>query len=383
MYRAKINLRFTTIAVALIGVVSLGVLAFALPGATSNQPTPAVEDGKPGPIEVVARGLSSPRKVTWDPQRDRLLVAEAGQSCGQGPANCFNKTGAIFAYEPGKDRGASIASELPTLTLHLGGRVEVIGVHEVNTQNIRGWGDDLVAAIGLGYTATAADRAGFGPDALPLGQITRVTKSGRIIPVADLVTYEGQFNPDGVKVECNPYGMIHDSTGFVVADAAANAVMRVDPAGKISVVDVPPRLQLPDKSIDSAPTAVVRGPDGAYYVGELTGVPFPVGGARVWKLVPGQDRTLLSNGFTNILDLAFDRKGRLLVLEMADKGLLSRDTTGRLVRIEPNGEHTVLAREGLESPGGIEVAPNGDVYLTNRTNGPNFSGELLRIRGLG
>jgi hypothetical protein len=372
-----------------IVVMALGVLAFALPGATSEQPgakseqsAPTVAE-KPGPIEILATGLDSPRKVTWDSKRGRLLVAESGKSCGAGPQNCFNKTGAVFSYEPGANRGTRIATGLPTLTLHLGGRVEVIGVHEVNPQDVPGWGGDLLAAIGLGYTATAADRAGFGPDAMPLGQITRITESGRLIPVADLVTYEGQFNPDGAKVECNPFGMVTDATGSVVADAAANAVMRVENTGKISVVDVPPRLQVKDKSIDSGPTGIVRGPDGAYYVGELTGVPFPVGGARVWKLGPGPTRTLVSNGFTNILDLAIDRKGRLLVLEMAEHGLLSGDTTGRLVRIEPNGEHTVLASEGLVNPGGVEVTPDGDVYITNHTNGPNAGGELLRIRGLG
>jgi hypothetical protein len=367
--------------IALIGVVSLGALAFTWPDVEGNRSAP-VQTEKRGALEVVATGLNNPRKVTWDAEQKRLLVAEAGTSCGSG-TNCFNKTGSILAYKPGEHRGKRIVNALPTLTLFLNGRIEVIGVHEVNTQNIRGWGDDLVAAIGLGYTATAEDRTGYGPDAFPLGQITRVTKSGRIIPLADMVTYEGKHNPDGVLVECNPYGMIHDGSGFVVADAAANAVLRVKPNGDISVRDVPPRLEHKPESVDSAPTSIVRDREGAYFVGELTGVPFPVGGARVWKLSPGKSGELVSDGFTNILDLAIDRKGRLLVLEMAQNGLLSRDTTGRLVRIEPNGEHTVLASEGLESPGGIEVTPNGDLYITNHTNGPNGGGELLRMRGMG
>lgn len=367
--------------IALIGVVSLSVLAFTWPDVESDRPGPANAEQR-GKIEVVATGLNNPRKVTWDAARKRLLIAEAGTSCGNG-THCFNKTGSIYEHKPNDDRGKRIVNALPTLTLFLNGRVEVIGVHEVNTQKIRGWGDDLVAAIGLGYTATAEDRAGYGPEAAPLGQITRITKSGRVIPLADMVTYEGKHNPDGILVECNPYGMIHDSSGFVVADAAANAVLRVKPDGEISVRDVPPRLEHNPESVDSAPTSIVRDRDGAYFVGELTGVPFPVGGARVWKLEPGKDSKLVSNGFTNILDLAIDRKGRLLVLEMAQNGLLSRNPTGRLVRIEPNGEHTVLASEGLESPGGIEVTPNGDLYITNHTNGPNGGGELLRMRGMG
>jgi hypothetical protein len=128
---------------------------------------------------------------------------------------------------------------------------------------------------------------------------------------------------------------------------------------------------------------VDRGADGAYYVGELTGAPFPVGLARVWRVVPGQPATLVSGGFTNIIDLAVDRRGRVLVLEMAANGLLSGDPTGRLVRIEPDGTHTVLAQAGLSYPGGVDVAPNGDVYLTNQIVGPDGSGQLLRIRGIG
>lgn len=36
--------------------------------------------------------------------------------------------------------------------------------------------------------------------------------------------------------------------------------------------------------MESVPTAVVRGPGDAYYVGEFTGLPFPVGGANVYRV---------------------------------------------------------------------------------------------------
>lgn len=372
MHRAKAHLRFTTMTTTLIGVVTLG---FAPPGTASGQSAPVKAT-----IQVVETGLNNPRKVTWDAQEGRVVVAEAGRSCGDGTGNCFAETGSIFAYEPGEDQGRRIVTGLPTLTLYFGGRAEVIGVSEINTQSISGWGSDYLAAIGLGYTVTAADRAAFGPDALPLGHVARITRSGEIIRIADLVTFEGEHNPDGLLVECNPNGMVTDSTGSIVADAAGNDILRVTPTGEVSVLDVPPRVDFQDRQIDSVPTSIVRGPDGAYYVGELTGFPFPVGYARVWRLAPGQNRTLVASGLTNIIDLAFDRRGRLLVLELTARGLLSGDPTGRLVRIEPTGEHTVLAREGLVFPGGMEVVPNGDIYITNHTNGPDGGGELLRIR---
>ena len=53
------------------------------------------------------------------------------------------------------------------------------------------------------------------------------------------------------------------------------------------MVDAPPFLGLPPGAqmpMQSVPTSIVKGPDGAYYVGELTGFPFQVGAARVWRL---------------------------------------------------------------------------------------------------
>ena len=56
------------------------------------------------------------------------------------------------------------------------------------------------------------------------------------------------------------------------------------------------------------PTSVVKGPDGAYYVGQLTGFPFPPGGANVWRVKPGHDPEVFKGGFTNIIDIAFDKR---------------------------------------------------------------------------
>ena len=44
------------------------------------------------------------------------------------------------------------------------------------------------------------------------------------------------------------------------------------------------------------------GPYGAYYVGELTGVPFAVGAARVYRVVPGKAPQVFLEGFAVIID---------------------------------------------------------------------------------
>jgi sugar lactone lactonase YvrE len=165
-----------------------------------------------------------------------------------------------------------------------------------------------------------------------------------------------------------------------VTDAGGNDLLKVDHKGRISVVAVfPPRLvdappDIPDLPaqipMQAVPTSVVKGPDGAYYVGQLTGFPFPVGAANVWRVVPGHKPKVFAAGFTNIIDIAFDRHGRLYVLEIATNGLLSAGENelpqGRLVRVNRDGSRTTLAQEGLSAPGGF-VLGHGAAYITNNS----------------
>ena len=66
-------------------------------------------------------------------------------------------------------------------------------------------------------------------------------------------------------------------------------------------------------TVQSVPTSVAVGPDGALYAGELTGFPFNPGDARVWRVVPGHAPTVYARGFTNISAIAFDRSGEVIV----------------------------------------------------------------------
>ena len=127
-----------------------------------------------------------------------------------------------------------------------------------------------------------------------------------------------------------------------------------------------------------------KGSDGSYYVGELTGFPFPVGEARVYRVKPGSDRPrVYAEGFTNIIDVAIGPDGSLYVLEIVKKGLLQAegpegDMTGRLVRVRPNGEQRTVASDELVAPSGVAVAPDGTVYVSNFGIFPN-QGQVVRI----
>jgi sugar lactone lactonase YvrE len=117
--------------------------------------------------------------------------------------------------------------------------------------------------------------------------------------------------------------------------------------------------------MQSVPNAVASASDGTLYVGELTGFPFPVDGARVYRLANGVPE-IFAEGFTNIIDLDFDSNGNLYVLEYATNGLLSGDLTGALTRLNPDGTRTTLLQEGLIAPTSFTFGDNGDVFIANR-----------------
>ena len=115
---------------------------------------------------------------------------------------------------------------------------------------------------------------------------------------ADVLANEAAANPDGTDIDSNPVGLVRDGEGYVVADAGANAVVRASHKGTFTTITAlppgsalaPPFLGLPPGTqipTDAVPTSVVRGPDGAYYVSQLTGFPFEAGDANIWRVVPG------------------------------------------------------------------------------------------------
>jgi hypothetical protein len=230
---------------------------------------------------------------------------------------------------------------------------------------------------------------GAGFAALYQGQFKRAPR--RII--ADLGAFEKANNPTGDEIDTNPFGLLRDGDRWIVADAGANALLEVHPNGHVKtlaifpnrMVEAPPFLGLPPGTkipMDEVPTSVVKGPDGAYYVGQLTGFPFPVDGARVYRITPGADPAtaaeVYAEGFTNIIDIAFGPNGRLYVLEIFKNGLLSGDLTGALIRVNADGSQTLITDQ-LTAPGGLAIARNGTFYVSNKTIFAG-KGELLQIK---
>jgi len=347
-----------------------------------------------GRLEVVASGLDNPRGIAVGP-RGQIYVAEAGKggrSCANLPAEgesgevCYGLTGAITEISGGSQR--RVLQRLPSLAARDGS--SATGPHDVS---LRGSGS-LDITMGLGFERTSEQVVqAFGHRAGLLGTVLQAPPGGPVHVAADMFAFEASNNPDGDVVDTNPYGVLaRPGDRSVVADAGGNDLLRVGPNG-VSVlavfppqmVDAPPFLGLPPGAqipAQSVPTSLAQGPDGAFYVGELTGFPFAKGRARVWRVVPGQAPAVFATGFTNIIDVTFGPNGGMYVLELVKNGLLQAgtDPSGALTRIGRDGSRTEVASEGLVFPGGVAVADNGSVYVTNFSASPG-QGQVVRIRG--
>jgi hypothetical protein len=165
----------------------------------------------------------------------------------------------------------------------------------------------------------------------------------------------------------------------------------VTPAGTVKTLavlpfgetDAPPFLGAPAGTklpYQPVPTGVVRGPGGTALLGQLTGFPFPIGGADVFRYRPSGALKAVSTGHTNVVDVANGPKGSHYVLSIAKNGLLGEDMTGSLVRVSRTGAKTELVPGKLTAPSGMTVARNGDVYVTDRSVSAT-EGRVVRIRG--
>jgi sugar lactone lactonase YvrE len=313
-------------------------------------------------------------------------VAESGSGgtgkCIESPEDgsqaCFGRTGSVTRITRHSQR--RVLTGLPSVAEE--GGVAASGPVDLG---FSGWTGYLLVGNPGGGTET---REQLGPGARRFGKLLKVDLHG-IRAVADFPRFEENNNPDeggGVPpgepgaIDSNPNGLLVRHRSQLVTDAGGNDLLKVDHKGRISVVAVfPPRLVPappgipglpPELPMQAVPTSVVKGPDGAYYVGQLTGFPFPPGGANVFRVVPGKAPKVYAAGFTNIIDIAFDKKGRLYVLEIATNGLLNTPEgelpTGRLVRVNKDGSQKTLASEGLAAPGGF-VLGRHHAYLTNNS----------------
>jgi hypothetical protein len=399
-------------------------------------------DAPPAPVvTTVMKFLDSPRGLAFGPG-GALFVAEAGLGKGTTPCtgvtgvNCYGLTGSVSRLLDGDQ--VRVVTGLPSISNSNGGQAR--GPHDIALRFGGGWGSSALgvggAHVTIGFegdpdTRAAVNRPDVGklvhiPAPVLLAPSDDLCTEDCWTPVVDIAAYERGGGPDPRIAESDPYGLLVErrrghggdegiddrgpdendddaaGTADVVVDASGNSLLRVDEDGEISLLGVfPSRGTTPPRATDSVPTSVVRGSDGAYYVGELVGTPF-TGLTRqrsnVYRIVPGQDPYAPTvfldgkvTGLNAIIDMAFQGDD-LYIVEHWTVSPTATPRDGKLVRLRCGGRplvcdskpETILA--GLDGPTSVAFGPDGALYVTNHGAGPAFvggvytpAGEVLRI----
>jgi hypothetical protein len=375
-------------ALKLLPLTAAMVLVAAIPATADN-----VDD-----VDVIASGLDNPRHVAVSRDGD-VYVAESGKGDPDMSGSCFDSaegfactgaTGAVtrISRHGRRQRQKRIAEGLASFAPAGGG--DAIGPHGIFVK-----GDDVFVTNG----GPTAPTRGTPPVVVPrdqlaaeepisalYGTLLELRRHGEPRLIADIWDFERDNNPDGVVgnplIDSNPVDVLADRRRFFVADAGGNTVLRASKRGEISVVSVFPSIPPTPMGMNAVPTGVVKGPDGSLYVSQLTGFPFPVGGAQVFKVDPRTgDFESYASGFTNAMDLDFGRDGTLYVLEIDSNSLLVEGDEGGIWSVPPGGgtpQRIELPAGTLTSPGGRAVGRRGDLFVSNRSTSAG-RGQVLEI----
>jgi hypothetical protein len=358
-------------------------LAAGALAATALAALPAAAAAKPYQAKVVVPKLNNPRHLFL--AQNGIYVAEAGAA---GTA-----CGAVGGGPPGEDQ-VCVGATSSVGVLHRGRyRRIATGLFSGGSPGgafATGVDDVSVDPFGRIYGIVTSTPSAINPP-LPaffpaslrrqLGRVIRIRAGGRVSfgPRVDLIERQ---DPDKQGIDTDPYGIVATAGGRYVVDAAGNDLLVVR-RGRVKVAAVFPNIR---KGVQSVPTSIRVGPDGALYVGELAG--FARGAARVWRIVPGHKPRVFAKGFTTITGLAFGPDRSLYVSEFSRTGD-EMNPQGDVVRRTPRGRKTRIGVGKLFAPGGVAVDRRSRVYVSNNSiatatpaaGGPTAgkTGEIVRF----
>lgn len=361
---------------------------------------PAASDEHGERLAVVIDGLDNPRGIAIGDD-GTLYVAEGGTGGDEHcvPMDddeiCMGSTSRVVAIDPGDGELSVVVDELPSL---MAGEGEYVGVSDVAVA------DDGSLYLAIGFGEASPVRDGIAEDWAPaalFGTVQHV-ENGTMTQVADLAAWETANDPDAEQPSTqppagqpsdhsNPNGIMFTSDGdLLVVDAGGNTILEVDAdTGEITMLALvperfapaPPFVELPpgvsDIPVQAVPTNLTETDGGSILISQLTGFPFPVGGASVYELTDTTEPEVVHEGFTNAMDLVAVGSD-LYVVELAQDGLLN-GPQGALVRVRADGTMVSLLSGELFAPAGVAADADGALYITVGSVGPPGSGAVMRF----
>jgi hypothetical protein len=323
-------------------------------------------------VRVFATGLRFPRGFTFG--GGNIYVAEAGSGGTHGTraSQCDQVTAPVGPYHSGRTarisrigpngQRSTFASGFPSGISQFG---DVVGVADVAFV-----GDQLVALV-------AGGGCSHGSGDVPAG-VAKVSRSGDWSIVANLSAFQaahpvahpfaGDYEPDGTW-----YSMLHVHGSLFAVEPNHGEVVRIDPTSwnVRRVVDVSASQG------HIVPTALAER-SGNLFFSQLGTFPVDPGTEKVFSLKQNGDLSAVAHGFTTVLGLDFDARGRMYVLETSHAAGFPTPGTGRVVRVNDDGSRKVIV-DGLFFPTAMRFGPDGKMYISNKGFGPPQPGELLQV----
>lgn len=353
-----------------------GLLSLALLSGCARPAAPAA----PVPPKVVATGLNGPQGV---------YVAADGTvwvtDDGLGGSSTFTV--------PGVQGTGNYGDSARVIKVAPGGAQSVVtSTPSINIPNIGPTGGGKIAVLGnTVYVANGVWNAGFSVARPAKASAVLRLDGAATVEVANLFAFEAATNPDGVPaaqggIDSHAYGLEAGPDGqLYVADAGANALLKVDPAtGGVSLV-ASLAGQTSGTGAQSVPTGVAFGTDGSAYVSLLSGGPFPSGAAKVVKVTAGVVSDF-ATGLTMLTDVERGPDGKLYAVSFgsfnpASTAIPFTANAGSIIRLGAGGEKTTVL-SGLNYPTSVAFNAAGDAFVTENGLGLPGSGRVVRYSQL-
>jgi hypothetical protein len=332
--------------------------------------------GQSANVSVFASGFNNPRGLTFGPD-DNLYVAEGGAGGTMSTrGTCKQVVAPVGPYRGG------FTGRISKITPD--GTVTTVADHLPSDQTSAGSGKLVsgVAAVAfIGHTLYAL-LAGAGCSHGLAGTnngVLRVNSDGSTTMVANLSRFQKNHpvanpEPDDFEPDGTWYSMVEAYDILFAVEPNHGELDAIWPGEYIHrIVDI--------SGIQGhiVPTALAFH-GGNFFVGNLDTFPIKDGSSKIMKITPSGALSTVYIGFSDILGLAFDAKGRLYVLENTTGNPFPTPNTGKILRVNGKNDYKEIAT-GLSLPTAMTFGPDGNLYVSNLGFGPppGGAGQVLKI----